>query len=111
MTVRSVTADGTATAPDDYTAVPPTTLTFSPGQTKKTVAVAVHGDTTAEGNENIVLKLSNPVGVVLGDAEGSATIVGEEGLPVVYVANSWVLEGTAGTTTLGFSITLSRPPR
>ena len=41
VTVQAQTANGTATAGSDYTALPPTTLTFSPGETQKTVTVAV----------------------------------------------------------------------
>ncbi len=35
------TANGTATAGTDYTAIPPTTLTFNPGETSKTITVPV----------------------------------------------------------------------
>ena len=50
VTVDYATADGTATAPADYTATPGT-LTFAPGQTTKTVTVPVIGDTLDEANE------------------------------------------------------------
>ena len=42
------TANGTAKAGSDYTALPATLLTFSPGQTSKKVTVNVSGDTTPE---------------------------------------------------------------
>jgi hypothetical protein len=51
------TANGTATAPGDYTAVPPTTLTFVPGQTTPTVPAGVIGDTAAEANETFLMRL------------------------------------------------------
>ena len=47
VTVKYATANVTATAPADYTAVPLTTLTFAPGQTSKTVNVAVKGNLTS----------------------------------------------------------------
>ena len=62
----------------DYVAVPPTILTFDPGQTVKTVAVAVLGDITAEANETFVLNLSNPTNAVLADAQGVGTIIDDE---------------------------------
>src|SRR5581483_10536183 len=46
VTVNYATADGTATAPSDYTAIPSTQLTFLAGETVKTVNVTVNGDTT-----------------------------------------------------------------
>ena len=45
VTVDCATANGTATAGSDYVAVTATTLTFAPGETSKTVAVTVNGDT------------------------------------------------------------------
>jgi Calx-beta domain len=51
VTVKYFTANGTATASSDYTALPLTTLTFSPGQTNKQVAVPVIGNTVVEPNE------------------------------------------------------------
>ena len=56
VSVTYQTADGPAgsggaTAPSDYVAVPATVLTFTPGQTSKTVGVTVNGDTTSEPNE------------------------------------------------------------
>src|SRR5439155_533680 len=44
VTDNYATADGTATAPADYVAIPTTTLTFNPGDTTKTFTVLVNGD-------------------------------------------------------------------
>ena len=58
ISVDWITAAGTATANTDY--VPRSgTLTFSSGQTTKTVNIAVKGDTTVEPNERFTVKLSN----------------------------------------------------
>src|SRR5438093_98769 len=51
-------ADGMAISPFDYTALPPTMLTFAPGETSKTVTVAVNGDTLAEANETFFVNLN-----------------------------------------------------
>ena len=48
--VNWATADGTATAPGDYTSESGP-LTFAPGETTKTIEVAVAGDATNEENE------------------------------------------------------------
>ena len=60
ITVVAATADGSATAPGDYLALPPTPLTFTPGTTTQTVGVQVVGDTVNEPNERFTVQLSNP---------------------------------------------------
>jgi uncharacterized repeat protein (TIGR01451 family) len=78
VTVDYATADGTATAGSDYDAASGT-LTFAPGETTKTIAVQVHGDTAPEGDEVFLVSLSNPVGVELADAQATGEIDDEEG--------------------------------
>ena len=64
VSVDYATEDGTATAGADYTAASGT-LTFAPGETAKTVSVAVLDDAVDEGKETFKLKLSNPRGAFL----------------------------------------------
>ena len=73
VTVDYATADGTATAGADYT-VKSGTLTFDPGDTRKTISVPVAEDTAEEGAETFTLTLSNASGADLGDAEATGTI-------------------------------------
>jgi hypothetical protein len=61
VTVDFTTADGSATAPADYTAVAQT-LSFQAGETSKTIAIPIIDDATREGNETVRLILSNPTG-------------------------------------------------
>ena len=77
MTVDYATADGTATAGEDYTAVSGT-LTFAPGETEKTVRVAIIDDAVLDSGETFTLVLSNPSGVALGDAQATGTILNTE---------------------------------
>jgi hypothetical protein len=65
VTVRYATANGSATAGQDYTAASGT-LTFTAGQTSKQVNVTVLGDRTIEADETLTLTLSAPTGAVLG---------------------------------------------
>src|SRR5207244_453107 len=61
VTVQYYTSNSTALAGSDYTAVPLTTLTFSPGDPlTKYITVNVTGDTTKESNELFSVTLINP---------------------------------------------------
>jgi len=77
VTVAFATADGTATAGSDYTAASGT-LTFEPGETTKTIPVAVIGDTAFEPNETFSVTLSGPTNASLVAATGSATLVNDD---------------------------------
>ena len=85
VTVDYETADGTATAGEDYTAKRGT-VTFAPGRTRRTVEVPVLRDEEAEDAETVVLRLSNarsagseaPVEVTVARAEGTIEDVAPE---------------------------------
>jgi subtilisin-like proprotein convertase family protein len=108
VTVSYATADGTATAGSDYTAVSGT-LTFSPGNLAKTVTVNVAGDTTYEPDQTLTLTLSNPSGAFakISDAQGTGTITNDDAAPAISIGNVTVTEGDAGTVTASFPVTLS----
>jgi hypothetical protein len=78
VSVSYATANGSALSGSDYVAVPSTTLSFAEGESAKTVAVTVNGDTVAEGNETFVVKLSKPVGAVIADSQATGTIVNDD---------------------------------
>src|SRR5213078_1573567 len=83
VTVNYATADVTATAPGDYTAVPTTTPTFNPGETNKTVSVQVKGDTLNESNETFAVNLSNPINATIATPAGIGTIIDDDPAPTV----------------------------
>ena len=76
-TVHWTTVDGTATAGEDYTGAKGT-LTFGPGETSKTVRVAVLNDAEDDSGETFTLRLSNASGATIADAEATGTIADEE---------------------------------
>ena len=78
VTVKYATANGTAAAPADYTAVAPTTLSFSPGQMNKTVTVSVKGELIVEPNETLFVNLSSPVNATIADNQGQGTILNDD---------------------------------
>jgi virginiamycin B lyase len=78
VTVDFATADGTATAPGDYTANTGT-VTFAPGETAKTVTVQVNGDTRKEPDETFSVNLSNAAGnATLADGNAVGTIANDD---------------------------------
>lgn len=72
------TADGTATAPEDYLERTGGVLLFRPGETEKNVNVAAIGDTVNEADETMQLRLSNPVRATIAKDAGVGTIVDDE---------------------------------
>ncbi|MGI8810038.1 MAG: Calx-beta domain-containing protein [Acidimicrobiales bacterium] len=72
------TADGTAAASSDYTAVAPTTVGFGPGETIKTLSVTVLGDTAAEANETFLVRLTVPIGASIADGSGLGRITNDD---------------------------------
>lgn len=106
VTVRYQTANGTATAGQDYTATGGT-LTFAPGETSKTVNVPVIGDTTDEPDEFFTLQLINPTNAQTVFPRGRANITDDDSVPSIIVSNASVTEGNSGTTNATFVVSLS----
>jgi hypothetical protein len=73
-TVQVKSVNITATAGVDHNTVAPTTLTFDPGETTRTVTVTIRTDTVPERHETFALDLSAAVGAVIEDARGTITI-------------------------------------
>ena len=85
VTVQYATADGTATAGADYTATSGT-LSFGPGETEKTVNVAVLDDAHDDTEETLTFTLSNATGARIRDAEATGTIVNSDPIPKAWLA-------------------------
>ncbi|MEZ4637108.1 MAG: Calx-beta domain-containing protein [Caldilineaceae bacterium] len=77
VTVDYATADGSALAGADYTAAAGT-LTFSPGDTSRTISVAVLDDGLDEADESFRVALSNPVNATVDGDSARITIVDNE---------------------------------
>lgn len=78
VAVDYATGDGTATAGDDYTASEGR-LDFPAGETRRSVAVPVLGDTLLEPDEeSFTVILSSPSEAELGDAAATGTIRDDE---------------------------------
>jgi len=104
VTVNFSTANGTAIAGSDYTATSGT-LSFAPGETSKTVTVAIINDTLYEGAtpETFQLNLSSPANATLGSSAATGSIVDNDAAPTLVVSNATAAEGSYTT----FDVTLS----
>ncbi|MDE0643145.1 MAG: hypothetical protein OXH95_03235, partial [bacterium] len=63
---------------NDYTAVPPTTLTFTKEEQVKVITVQVHYDTVVEWDETVQVVLENPTGASIADGTGVGLILDRE---------------------------------
>ena len=90
VTVQYETRDGTAVAArigvyGDYVATRGT-LTFMPGETRKTVVVEVRPDRHDEGEETMTLVLSSATGAAIARAEAVGTIRNNGPIPKAWIA-------------------------
>lgn len=81
VTVNHASADGTGTQPADYASTSGT-LTFTPGQTTRTITVPVVGETDAEVNETFFVNLSGATNATISDNQGVGTITNDDAPPV-----------------------------
>jgi hypothetical protein len=77
VTVHWATGNGSARAPGDYVAASGT-LTFSPGQTARTLSAGVKGDGVKEPNEVFYMLLSNPHNATTADPNASGGILNDD---------------------------------
>jgi len=107
LSVDYTASNNSAVQPSDY--APTTgTVAFLPGETSKTVTVAVNGDTAFEGNETFFVSLSNAVNCSLGTITGVGTILNDDVSVSINNAPA-VTEGDGGTIDAVFTISLSAP--
>src|SRR5204862_3053831 len=79
--VDFVTTDGTALSRTDYTTASGT-LSFAPGESRKTFSVLLTDDAYVEGNKTINLILSNPASMFLGSPNrATLTITDNDSAP------------------------------
>ena len=85
VTVNYTTADGSATAGEDYTRASGT-LSFDPGETERTVRVPVLDDAIDEGEETFTLRLSDATGARIADGTATGTIENSDPLQKMWLS-------------------------
>ncbi len=103
VTVSWSTADDTAVAGSDYTAVSGGTLTFAPGAPPQTILVPLVGDSDVEPDERLFVDLSS-TGAPVGTSRVAVTLRNDDG-PAMSVSDITVPE----SGTQAFTVTLSAP--
>ncbi|MEM7355854.1 MAG: Calx-beta domain-containing protein, partial [Acidobacteriota bacterium] len=111
VTVHFATADGTATVADDDYRATSGELSFSAGETTRTITVPVVGDTRVEPDEAFFVDLSDPVGAVIIEGRGRGAIRNDDSTapPILSISDVAVDEGDEGTTAAVFRVDLSMP--
>jgi hypothetical protein len=99
--IQYTTADGSATAGSDYTAVTDT-LTFEPGETFKKITVLVNGDRLHESDETFSVNLSSTDNFAqISDSAAVGYITDDE--PRISITDAY----TEGGTVLTFAVSLA----
>ena len=111
VTVLWDTAEGTATAPEDFTAQQGQTLTIDAGSTTGNIPVTLINDNVREGDKTFTVELRGANGATISDNMGTGTILDDEGPPRLSIADAEVAEGASGTTaTMTFTVTMTGDP-
>jgi hypothetical protein len=108
LSVDYATTDGTAIAGQDYTSASGT-LTFTGGETTKTIQIPIADDATTETDETFSISLGTANLEVLGaPVKLVVTVQDHNTVPTIRVDGVNVVEGNAGNTTDAlFTISLS----
>jgi len=84
VTLSYSTQDSTAEAGKNYTAVTSGTLTFSPGETSKTIIISILHDTVGKQDVYFKVKLADPVNAVLDNSELTVRIINVDFASLVW---------------------------
>ncbi|MDC1135686.1 Calx-beta domain-containing protein [Alphaproteobacteria bacterium] len=103
ITANYSTADVSATAGSDY-AASAGPLTFAPGDTSKTITIAIMSDSVDEINETFEIQLSNVVNAVASSSPGSITITDDDNEPSISISDNSTTDETAGATNLSVAL-------
>ncbi|MDS1137542.1 beta strand repeat-containing protein, partial [Nitratireductor indicus] len=98
VTFDIATADGTATAGEDYQATSTTGFSIPAGQVSKPFYVDVYGDTTHETTETFFVNITNLTGATAGDVQGLGTIVNDDPVPTITLAPATLPATTVGAS-------------
>ncbi|MCU0754885.1 MAG: hypothetical protein MUE46_07140 [Xanthomonadales bacterium] len=108
ITLTVNTANGTATAGADYTAITAGTFNIPAGTTNIDLDVTILNDTIVEADETFTVTISNASSGTIVTSQALGTIVDND-TAVLNLAPVAQPEGNAGNSPMVFTATLSRP--
>ena len=110
LNLQYATSQGTAAATTDYTSISGS-LNFAAGEVTKNIAIPIVNDSMDEADESLLLIVSDfATGSTVGTLSSQiVTIVDDDPLPSLDVADVTVIEGNTGSTLVAFTATLSAP--
>ncbi|NQT74769.1 MAG: hypothetical protein HQ553_18680, partial [Chloroflexi bacterium] len=112
VTINYSTADDSANQPGDYTAASGT-LTFAAGEISKTFSVPITDDSDAEGDEVLLLNLSNPGGSVnIGVPSMAPLAIVDDDVPsidVSFASSAYTVGEGDGTASIEVVLSGSSP--
>ena len=118
LSVDISTIEGSAKANSDYQPFggllqPCRFVVFSAGETIEQPVVVIVDDAVNEGAESFIVRLSNPINATVADADGTVTIINDDGATVGQPQVSIGDAGRMNQTHYWWSRSLfrSRPPR
>jgi hypothetical protein len=98
---------GNASRPDDYT-LADGTVTFLPGQTRRTIDATILADQIEESDEDIVVTLSGPSGATIGTTNHHTITISADILPRVSFGNAATTSGNeASDETIQAGLTIA----
>ena len=107
VSVNFATANGSATAGIDYFGSNGS-VSFSPGETTKTVTVTVNGDSDVEPDETFFVNLSGATNASIADNQGQGLIQNDDfSVPSLSINDVSLNEGNTGTTAFNFTVNLT----
>lgn len=101
------TADGTASAPSDYTAKVLTNQLIPEGSTSYTFDVAVNGDYASEANETFFVNVTNIVNAAVATSQGKGTILNDDAEADLSVSKIDTPDPVTAGSTLSYAIAVS----
>jgi hypothetical protein len=107
-TVNYASSGYTAYSDSDFRSVRGT-VTFNPGETVKTIAVPIFGDSEVEPDETFSVSLFLPINATIARATASGTIVDDDGDGIIAATSVKIAEGNSGTTNAVITLTASKP--
>lgn len=106
VTVSYSTVNGIATASSDYIAAT-SALTFAPGETSKSISIAVLGDAEVESDESFFVNLSGAANATIANAQGTGVIRNDD--TSISIAGVTKPLANNGNTNFDFTVTLAQP--